>query len=65
MIESKYNAKMRELMDQQQVQGNEWQAKVRRLEAELKAAQERIQIEQRGKASEQGNLEKRVSDLQD
>ena len=63
MIESKCNAKLREMMDAHTIVVNEAQAKVRRHETELKALTDRFHLEQRGKHSEQGSLEKRVQDL--
>ena len=45
---------------------NEAQAKVRRLETEVKSMQEKLLMEQRGKQSEQGSLDKRrLNELQD
>lgn len=63
VIESKYSAKIREMMDTHTQVVGEAQAKVRRLEAELKQINERYHVEQRGKITEQGNLEKRCMEL--
>jgi hypothetical protein len=63
VIESKYQAKIREMMDTHTSVVGESQSKVRRLETDLKTLTERLHLEQRGKHSEQGSLEKKLSEL--
>ena len=65
VLESKYSAKIRDLLDQHQQQLAEEKSKARRLEAELKALSDRLLLEQKGKQTEQVSLEKRVADLQE
>ena len=49
MIETKYQAKIKEMMDTHNVVVTEAQGKVRRLEQDLKQANEKYSHEQRGK----------------
>lgn len=65
VLESKYSAKIRDLLDQHQQQLAEEKSKWRRLEAEHKALSDRLLLEQKGKQTEQVSLEKRVADLQE
>ena len=65
MIETKYQAKIKEMMDTHNVVVSEAQSKVRRLEQELKGMNDKLNHEQRGKMNETGSLEKRLVDLQE
>lgn len=64
-MESKYNGKIKEMMDTHNNVISESNGKVKRLEAELKQLHEKYHIESRGKMNEQGSLEKRMQDLQE
>lgn len=52
VIESKYNAKMREMLETHNAVTSEHQGRARRLEGELKALQERLQMVERSKQGE-------------
>lgn len=53
------------MIEVSQCQANEAQQKVKRLENELKMMHEKLQMETRGKISEYGSMEKKLSDLQE
>ena len=60
VIESKYKSQIKEMLETHQCLQNEGQSKVKRLEGEVKMLNERLQLETRGKLSEQGSLEKKL-----
>lgn len=63
VIESKYNNKIKEMMDTHQMVLNESSSKVKRLENEVKLLNDKIQMDNRGKQNEYGNLEKKVQEM--
>lgn len=63
VIESKYNNKIKEMMDTHQIVLNESSSKVKRLENEVKLLNEKIQMDQRGKQNEYGSMEKKVQEM--
>lgn len=63
MIETKYQAKIKEMMDTNTIVVSEAQSKARRLESDLKQLNDKYNQEQRGKQHDAGSFEKRLTDL--
>lgn len=62
MLESKYKAQIKEMLESQQATVNEQKDRCKKLEAELVAANEKINLQGRSKGDEVGQLEKKLQE---
>jgi predicted nuclease with TOPRIM domain len=63
VLESKYKAQIKELIESQQASTNEQKEKCKRLEGELASANERISAQGKSKGDEVGSLEKKLQEI--